>query len=94
MAEINLENAHALADRLLAIEGYRLAVSGSFFNEFVVHVPGSAERIRARLAEHGFQVEDPAGLRSLGLENALRFAVTEKRLLQEIDQLARVLEGV
>lgn len=91
VAELNLERAHALADRLLAIDGYRLAVSGPFFNEFVVHVPGSASQVHARLAEHGFSVESPESLRSLGLENTLRFAVTEKRTIQEIDRLARVL---
>jgi len=93
VAKLNLEKAHYLADGITAIEGYELAFSGSFFNEFIVSVPGDATAIHDRLVQAGFAVDVPNALRSLGLENALRFAVTEKRTKDELDRLIEVLGG-
>ncbi len=94
LALINMEKAHALADRLCSLPGFELAFSGPFFNEFVVRVPGDATAAAQLLLEHGFSVEFPEHLRPLGLENALRFAVTEKRTSQEIERLVSVLGGI
>ena len=94
VAELNLEKAHYLADRIVSLDGYELAFSGAFFNEFVVRVPGDADALQRRLMAAGFAVEASSALRSLGLENALRLAVTEKRTKQELDLLIEVLGGV
>jgi len=94
VAELNLEKAHYLADGIASIEGYELTFSGAFFNEFVVSVPGDAAVVHDRLVEAGFAVEAPDGLRSLGVENAFRLAVTEKRTKEELDQLIAALGGV
>ena len=94
VAELNLEKAHYLADGLTAIDGYELAFSGAFFNEFVLNVPGDAAMIHDRLTQAGFEVEAPDDMRSAGLENALRFAVTEKRTREELDSLIRTLGGI
>ncbi|MFC2095227.1 aminomethyl-transferring glycine dehydrogenase subunit GcvPA [Candidatus Bipolaricaulota bacterium] len=91
VAELNLEKAHYLASGITAIDGYDLPFSGSFFNEFVVTVPGDADAAHDRLVQEGFAVESPDDLRSMGLEGALRLAVTEKRTKAELDQLIRVL---
>ncbi len=93
VAELNLEKAHYLADGITAIDGYDLAFSGAFFNEFVVSVPGDATAIHDLLVQAGFAVEAPETLRSLGLENALRVAVTEKRTKEELDRLIKMLGG-
>lgn len=93
LAELNLEKAHYLAEGITAIDGYELSFSGDFFNEFVVNVPGDAGAIHDALVQAGFAVEAPETLRSLGLENALRFAVTEKRTKDQLDQLIGVLGG-
>lgn len=93
VAELNLEKSHYLADGIAAIDGYELAFSGAFFNEFVVSVPGDATVIHDRLIQAGFAVEAPDALRPLGLENALRFAVTEKRTKDELDRLIELLGG-
>lgn len=94
VAELNLEKAHYLADGITSLEGYDLAFSGGFFNEFVVTVPGNAAEAHDQLSQAGFSVEDPRSLRSFGLENALRFAVTEKRTREELDRLIEVLGGI
>ena len=91
VAELNLEKAHYLADGITAIDGYELAFSGAFFNEFVLNVPGDAAVIHDRLIRAGFVVEAPDDLRSMGLENALRLAVTEKRTREELDRLIQAL---
>ena len=94
VARLNLEKAHYLADGITAIDGYELAYSGSFFNEFVVNVPGDAMAVHDQLVQAGFAVETPSDLKAMGLEHALRFAVTEKRTKAELDGLIRVLGGI
>lgn len=93
LAELNVEKAHYLADSITAIDGYELAFTGDFFNEFVVNVPGDAAAIHDALVQAGFAVEKPQALQSLGLSNALRFAVTERRTKDELDRLIKVLGG-
>ncbi len=93
LAELNLEKAHYLADGITAIDGYELAFSGSFFNEFVVKVPEDAQRVHDRLVQAGFAVEAPVALQALGLDQALRFAVTEQRTREQLDRLIEVLGG-
>ncbi len=92
LAELNTEKAHYLADRITSIDGYALAFSGSFFNEFVVRVPGDACALHQKLLDEGIQTEPPEPLRTHGLENALRIAVTEKRTQSELDRFVEVLE--
>jgi len=93
VAELNLEKAHYLADGITAIEGYDLAFGGAFFNEFVLNVPGDATVIHDQLVQAGFAVESPDVLRLVGLENALRLAVTEKRTKEDLDRMIQVLGG-
>jgi len=93
VAKLNLEKAHYLADGITAIDGFELAFSGGFFNEFIVSVPGNAAAIHDDLVQAGFAVEAPQALQSLGLSSALRFAVTEKRTKSELDRLIDVLGG-
>lgn len=94
VAELNLEKAHYLADGITALAGYELAFSGTFFNEFVVNVPGNATTVHDQLVRAGFAVEAPDDLRSMGVENALRLAVTEKRTKDELDRLIQLLGGI
>ena len=93
VAELNLEKAHYLAEGITSIEGYELAFGGTFFNEFIVRVPGDAVAIHDQLICEGFAVESPQALQALGLDNVLRFAVTEKRTKKELDRLIEALGG-
>jgi len=94
VGELNLQKAHYLADGITAIDGYELAFSGTFFNEFVLNIPGDAAVIHDQLVQAGFAVEAPDDLRAVGFENALRLAVTEKRTREELDRLIQVLGGI
>jgi len=93
VAELNAEKAHYLADGIAAIDGFELAFSGPFFNEFVVRVPGDAGDLHRRLLDAEYLVEPPESLRAYGLDDALRIAVTEKRTREQLDRFAEVLRG-
>jgi len=93
VAELNLEKAHYLADRVAEIEGFELAFSGPFFNEFVVRTTGDTDAIRSRLLEAGLLVEPREAVRALGVDDGLRIAVTERRTREELDRFAQVLGG-
>jgi glycine dehydrogenase subunit 1 len=94
MAALNLEKAHALADRLTGLPGVDLAFATPFFNEFTIRVPGDARQIRSRARDEGLLLDDPALVAGLGLEGALRIAVTEKRTDEEMDRLVDFLGGL
>lgn len=94
LALLNLNKAHYLAEKAAALPGHSLVFDAPFFNEFVLRLPSEPRRIRSRLAEEGFLVEDPEPLARLGLPGALRLAVTEKRTKEELDRFVRVLGGI
>ena len=91
VAELNAEKAHYLADQITAIDGFELAFSGSFFNEFVVRVLGDASGLQRGVLDAGYLVESPEFLRPYGLQDTLRIAVTEKRTREELDRFAEAL---
>jgi glycine dehydrogenase subunit 1 len=93
VAELNVEKAHYLADRIAGIEGFDFPFSGPFFNEFVVRAPGDAGDLHGELLEAGYLVEPPDSLRVYGVENGLRIAVTERRTREELDRLVEALGG-
>ena len=93
VARLNHDKAHYLAGRIAELDGYDLIFDAPFFNEFVVRVPGDVASVRARLDDAGFLVDGSNDLERLGVKNALRFAVTEKRTRVELDRLVEVLGG-
>jgi glycine dehydrogenase subunit 1 len=93
VAELNAEKAHYLADRIAEIDGFELAFPGSFFNEFVVRVPGDVRELHRTLLDGGYVVESPDSLRAHGLEDALRIAVTEKRTREDLDRFVQAFGG-
>jgi len=93
IAEQNVERAHDLAGRLERLAGYALRFDAPFFNEFVVSVPSDPAALRGRLSAAGFLIGDPQELADLGVERAVRFAVTERRTTEELDRLVGELEA-
>jgi len=87
------QRAHTLAERIVEMDGFELAFGAPFFNEFVVKTTQAPQAVFERLREAGFLVSPPSELESLGLDGALRFAVTEKRTNAEFDQLVAALKG-
>jgi len=93
LAELNLEKAHYLAERISEIDGFELAFDGPFFNEFVVRPPDDPDAVRERLKGAGFLVAPVDQLRAIGVERGIRIAVTERRTRDELDRFVGALKG-
>jgi glycine dehydrogenase subunit 1 len=93
VALLNLEKAHYLAAQIAKLKGCSLVFDGPFFNEFVVRPAGGADAARERLEAAGFLVESPQAMADLGVPNALRLAVTERRTQGELDRVVDILGG-
>ena len=80
------------AQKRLAEAGLELAFPGrATFKEFVVRTPGGARKALARARERGVYAGYPLGRDYPGLDDALLVAVTEKRTVEEIEQLVEAL---
>ena len=90
VALLSLERAHALAERVFSLPGFRPAFPGPFLYEFAVACPDAEAAVR-RLRERGIAVASPALLKKCGVDNAFLVAVTEKRTPEELDLFVRAL---
>jgi glycine dehydrogenase subunit 1 len=87
------EKASYAAQRLQAIPEVHMRFGKRyFFNEFVLELPVSADRVIRRLLEKGFAAGFPLVRYYPQMEKSLLVAVTEKRTKEEIDLFAHTLE--
>lgn len=89
LAELNLQKAHYLAERIVELEGYKLRFDGPFFNEFVIHSARDPAAVLDDLRDEG--ILGGIDLALYGLENAFLIAVTEKRTKEELDLFVEAL---
>ncbi len=93
LAEINLQKAHYLAERISRLPGFVLRFAGPFFNEFVVQSRKKPARILKALRDEGFL----GGLDLTPYDvldgNNLLLAVTEQRTRAEMDRFVKTLKG-
>jgi len=92
VAELCTQKAHYLAKAIDSIDGYSVETK-TFFNEFMIQVPGSAENLVAKAAEAGFFIGVSLKQFDLDQNDKLLIAVTEKRSKLELDSLVEFLEG-
>jgi glycine dehydrogenase subunit 1 len=91
VAEISVQRAHHLADRLTALPGYSLAFDAPFLWEFALRCPGPAVDSLARLRQHNIiggldlSGQDPA------LGDCLLVAVTEMNSPRSIEAYVEAL---
>ncbi|MFQ6118050.1 MAG: aminomethyl-transferring glycine dehydrogenase subunit GcvPA, partial [Candidatus Bipolaricaulia bacterium] len=90
LAELNLQKAHYLAERIAGLDGYRLKFDGPFFNEFAVQTDHGPAELLKSLRDQG--ILGGIDLSRYGLENSLLIAVTEKRTREELDLLVERLK--
>jgi len=92
LAELNLQKAHYLSERITELDGYALRFPEvPFFNEFLVQTKQKPPKIIETLRRHKVL----AGLdTSHILENTLLVAVTEKRAKVEMDTFVKLLKEV
>ena len=94
VSELCYHKAHYAADQISGIKGYELWSDQTFFNEFLVRCPRSAQEIYDHLLEHNLIAGYPVGKDYPGFENHLLIAVTEMNTKEDIDWLVAGLEEV
>ncbi len=92
VAELCTQKAHYLAKAIHALDGYAVETV-NFFNEFVVEVPGSADKLVARAVDSGYFAGISLSQFDPDQNNKLLIAVTEKRSKLELDSFVEFLEG-
>ncbi|MCL6642873.1 MAG: aminomethyl-transferring glycine dehydrogenase subunit GcvPA [Candidatus Bipolaricaulota bacterium] len=86
LAELNLQKAHYLAEKIAKLPGFALRFSGPFFNEFVVQTRKKPARVLKALRDEGFLGGLDLAPYELLDGNNLLIAVTEKRTREEMDR--------
>lgn len=94
LAELNLQKAHYLAERISRIKGYRLKFAGPFFNEFVVQLPRGRKPGELLAALRKAKILGGLDLSPYGLEDSILVAVTEKWTKAELDLFVERLKEV
>ena len=88
VAELCYHKAHYAASAIAGLDGYSLAQSDPFFQEFVVSCPEAPGKVNRRLMERnilgGLDVSDR-------FENGMLLCVTEMNSREDIDQLVDAL---
>jgi glycine dehydrogenase subunit 1 len=93
VARLCRAKAEYARQRFAAIRGVTVDRNLPIFNEFVVELPVSAERLAGALVENGMAPGLPLGRFEPGMENRLLVTVTERRTRREIDDLTRSVEA-
>lgn len=93
-AELSMERAHYLADRLTAIPGVELLNDKPFGNEVAVRLPISAFEAVDKLVERGYVAGVPLGRYYKDMDDVLLMACTEKNTFEQVGILAEMLGGI
>ncbi|HLA39443.1 MAG TPA: aminomethyl-transferring glycine dehydrogenase subunit GcvPA, partial [Candidatus Glassbacteria bacterium] len=92
VAELCLQKAHYLADRIAGLPGWQLAwPNRPFFREFVVVPPVAPEEVIDRLLEKNILAGIDLGRQDKKLAGKLLVAVTEKRTKEQMDSFVAEL---
>ncbi|MCD6303994.1 MAG: aminomethyl-transferring glycine dehydrogenase subunit GcvPA [Planctomycetes bacterium] len=95
LAQVCAEKADYARHRLLNVPGVTMRFpSRWYFNEFVVNLPVTAEKVIRGLFTRGIAAGFPLGRYFPEMNNCLLVAVTEKRTKEDIDFLAHALEVI
>ena len=94
MALQSTKKAHYALEKLTKSGRYKKVFDQPFFKEFVVQSDTDPEEISLTLRKNGIIGGYHLGKDYPQYENALLYAVTEKRNKTEIDKLSSVLEGI
>ncbi|MEZ6852939.1 aminomethyl-transferring glycine dehydrogenase subunit GcvPA [Halodesulfovibrio aestuarii] len=93
-AELSMERAHYLADRLTMIDNVELLNDAPFGNEFAIRLPINAEEAIEALMDKGFVTGFPAGRYYEGMDNVLLVACTELHSFEQIGVFTELLGGI
>ena len=91
VANRSYQNAHYLADRVAAKEGYAVANPGQFFHEFVIRCPRPAAEVNRALLDRGILGGLDLGTVDPALADCLLVCTTEMHSRESIDRLVEAL---
>jgi glycine dehydrogenase subunit 1 len=94
VGELCFEKAHYAAEKLAEVPGVSLAFSAPFFNEFVLRLSKSPDRVVKALAKQKILAGIPLKSYDRRLKDSLLVAVTENRTREEIDAFAHHLAEI
>ena len=94
VAELNLERAHQLAERVGKLPGFRVKYAAPFFNEFVLECPVPAKKIIQKLEKKGLSAGYALGKDFKGMENCLLVCATETKTAEDLQAYAEALGGI
>ena len=94
VAELCLNKAHYLADRLCEIDGVRMAYQAPFFKEFVLRLPMPSNEVVDKLKSQRILAGVPMGRYYPGMEDLLLVCVTEKRAKRDMDEFVQRLGAI
>ena len=87
-ANLSYAGAHYLCDQLVETGHFKLTYNQPFFNEFCVTFDGNVDELQEECLDNGFM----AGVKID--DHTLMFAVTEKRTMDEIEELVDTIKEV
>lgn len=94
VANLCVQKAHYLAERIEDIIGFDLLFSRPFFKEFAIRCPDSPKRIIDAMRKEKIFAGIDLSRFDYGIEDGLLIAVTEKRTKEEMDRYIEILKKV
>ncbi len=94
VAELNVERAHKLAEKISGVKGFKVLSAAPFFNEFVVTCPLPAAEVIEKLAAKGIGAGYDLGRTCEQMKNALLVCATELNTEEDIAAYVNALEGI
>ena len=94
IANLSLQKAHYLADKLTKIPGVMLAFKHPYFSEFAIITPKPAKQVLQQLLDKGILGGLDLSESTAQLNNGILIAVTEMNKKDELDTYARELQSV
>jgi glycine dehydrogenase subunit 1 len=94
IAEACYQKAHFLADRIDALDGYKVVGDGAFFNEFVVRTPGPVADLNARLRDRDIIGGYDLSQVSDDLANLMLVCTTEMNSKDQIEDFVDALKSL
>ncbi len=94
VAELCVQKAHYLQEKICALPGYSTANSTPFFKEFVIQTPLPAKEIIQKAVDQAIYAGIDLGTFFPERKNQLLIAVTEKRTKEELDKFVEFLAGI
>ncbi len=91
VSRASYQNAHYLAARLTELDGFELAYSEPFFNEFTITTPIPARDVNARLLDAGIIGGYDLGQVDESLGGRLLLAATELNTREDIDRMVAIV---